>query len=240
VYAYDDSQYLCATMPMPVKSELPRATPEEPVLGLLISLESRVMSETLFEYESGAGQLRASRVAEPTPGLAVVDWDDDFATALERMLALLGDPNALRVLGPGRLRELLYIVIQGGAGPLISRTFGASHDLSRALAYLHANLGESLSVDDLAQKAGMSRPVFDRRFRAATTFSPLQFIKALRLNQAAMLIARGENIGQAAFDVGYTSASQFSREFRRQYGKTPRQWGKLAAGSVPDAQAAAV
>ena len=70
----------------------------------------------------------------------------------------------------------------------------------------------------------MSRAVFHRRFKEATSFSPLQFIKALRLNHTAMQIVGGVSVSQAADEVGYTSASQFSREFRRQFGKSPREW----------------
>ena len=152
---------------------------------------------------------------------------------------LLDDLIKLRLLGNGRLRELLLTIIEGDAGPLIRRTFGGSHDISRALTYLRDNIAEPLSVDDLAQKAGMSRTVFHRQFKAATTFSPLQFIKALRLSDAAMLITQGANVSQAADRVGYTSASQFSREFKRRFGRPPgqeRRWaletGELA-GATP-------
>jgi len=79
--------------------------------------------------------------------------------------------------------------------------------------------------------------VFHRRFKAATSFSPLQFIKTLRLSHAAMQLVGGKTVGQAADDVGYTSASQFSREFRRQFGQSPRQWARTAASTAPAAQA---
>ena len=71
----------------------------------------------------------------------------------------------------------------------------------------------------------MSKAVFHRRFREVTKLSPLQFIKSLRLNDAARLITQGNSVGAAARAVGYTSSSQFSREFRRQFGRSPREWG---------------
>lgn len=239
-HVYDNSSYLCATMPIPVEAEVRYATTDEPVLGLLVSLETRAMAEIVVEYEASVGPMNEPRAAEVVPGLVVADWDGSFASALERLLDLLDDPVSIRLLGHGRLRELLFAVIRGEAGSLIRRSFGSSHRLSQALSYLRENLDQPLSVDDLAKRAGMSRAVFDRQFRAATTFSPLQFIKALRLNEAAMQIARGVNISQAAVSVGYSSASQFSREFRRQYGTAPRQWGKTAAGAVADPQASAI
>ncbi len=111
---------------------------------------------------------------------------------------------------------------------MVRRTFGASRDLGRAFAYLHEHLREPISIDDLARAAGMSKPVFHRRFKAVTTLSPLQFMKAIRLNNAAALIAGGMNVAEAANHVGYGSASQFSREFSRQYGMSPRRWANDA------------
>ena len=235
-HVYRPGQYLCATMPMPVHAEAPSASPEEPLLGLLISLETRTLSETMVEFEKASGPMSRRASAEAVPGLCVVGWDDAFSAALLRMLEILDDPLSLQVLGPGRLRELFFTILRGEAGPSIRRALAPSDGLTHALGYLRENLDRSLSVDDLARQAGMSRAVFDRRFRATTTFSPLQFIKKLRLNDAAMQIAQGERIGQAASSVGYTSSSQFSREFRRLYGVAPRQWGKLAQMTTTDSQ----
>ena len=236
-HVYDARHYLCVTMPLPMQAEVPEATPDKPLLGMLLSLETRAMAETMVEYEAMVGPSHGPAAHELTPGLAVASMDAPFTTAAERLLRLLDDPVKLRVLGSGRLRELLFTIIEGEAGPLVRRTFGGSHGVTRALTYLRENIAEPLSVDDLAQKAGMSRTVFHRHFKAATTFSPLQFIKALRLSDAAMLLTQGANVSQAASRVGYSSASQFSREFRRQFGKSPRQWGKTAIGAASDVQA---
>ena len=80
----------------------------------------------------------------------------------------------------------------------------------------------------MAAHAGMSRAVFHRRFKEATTISPIQFVKSMRLNNAAMKIAEGKTVSEAAWDVGYQSSSQFSREFKRMYGQSPRQWSHVA------------
>ena len=88
------------------------------------------------------------------------------------------------------------------------------------------HIGEDFSIDSLARRAGMSRAVFDRQFKAATLLSPLQYIKALRLSEASILIARGKDIGDAATAVGYHNSSQFSREFRRKFGTSPREWAR--------------
>ena len=144
------------------------------------------------------------------------------------LLQLLDDPEARAVLASSRLRELYFALLRSEAGPAVRQAFGASHDLGRALNYLHENLAKPITVTELARIAGMSKAVFHRKFKAVTTLSPLQFLKAVRLNQAAALIAGGTNVGAAAERVGYGSASQFSREFNRQYGLPPRQWATSA------------
>jgi len=239
-HVYDPDHYLCVTMPLPMEAEVLGATPQEPVLGLMLSLETRATAATLLEYEAAAGPIRAANAPSLATGLAVAAVDTPFATALERLLTLLDDPVKLRLLGAGRLRELLLTVIEGDAGPLVRRTFGGSQDIARALTYLRDNLRAPVSVEELAARAGMSKTVFHRRFKAITTFSPLQFIKTLRLHDAAMLLMQGANVSQAADRVGYASASQFSREFRRQFGQAPRDWRKATLGMAPDVQATVV
>jgi len=220
-----------------VEAEVLKATPDEPVLGLMLDLDTRVMAETLVTYEAMARSHVSVSMNELSPGLVVAEEDERFIEAVVRLLQLLDDPVALRVLASGRLQELLFAIIEGAAGPLVRRTFGISHEITRVLNYIRENLSKPLSVDDLARRAGMSRAVFHRRFKASTSFSILQFIKTLRLSHAAMQIAGGMAVSQAASAVGYTSVSQFSREFRRQFGKSPRQWAKSAMAAPFDAQA---
>ena len=236
-HTYDEQHYLCATMSLPVEAEVPFATADEPVLGVLLDLDTRAMAETLVAYEAAARPRRTTSTEAMPPSLVVAEVDDGFVGAVGRLLELLDEPVALRVLADSRLRELLFTIIEGQAGPLLRQTFGGAHDITRVVAYLRQNLSEPLSVDDLARRAGMSRAVFHRRFKAATSFSPLQFIKALRLSHAAMQIVGGKTVGQAADDVGYASASQFSREFRRQFGQSPRQWARTGASTETDVRA---
>lgn len=229
---YGDGSLLCCTMPLPVEAEVPKASPEEPVLGLLLSLETQAMTETLVATEATARLEPEVDTSEPAPGLVVAALDEPFVDAVLRLLQLLDDPGARQVLAPSRLRELYFALLRSEAGGAIRRTFGASRDLGRAFAFLHEHIAEPVSTGKLARVAGMSKAVFHRRFKAVTTLSPLQFMKAIRLNSAAAMIAGGMNIAEAADQVGYGSPSQFSREFSRQYGMPPRQW---ATNAVPGA-----
>ena len=226
-YVYEAGRTLCVTMPIPVEAEVPAATPEAPVLGLMMSLESRVAAETIVACQAARTSADPAESAADTDGpsgLSVARWDRGFTDALRRMLDLLADPEAARVLGPGRVREVLWAAIQGEAGGLIRGHRGGGQEIARIVGYVRDHLDEPISVDDLARRAGMSRAVFDRRFKAATTYAPLKFIKAMRLNNAVLLLRQGASVGEAAYAVGYTSASQFSHEFRRRFDLPPRAW----------------
>lgn len=229
---YGVGSLLCCTMPLPVEAEVPHASPDEPVLGLLLSLDTPSLVETLVATEATGGLAAEPAGQTPPPGLVVAAWDDPLIAALSRLVQLLDDPCARQVLGPARLREVYFALLRSEAGRAVRGTFRASRDLGRALRHLYAHLAEPLTIDTLARVAGMSRAVFHRRFKALTTLSPLQFIKAVRLNQAAVLLASGANVAEAADQVGYNSASQFSREFRRLYGMPPRRWATVAGSSA--------
>ncbi len=235
LHVYDEDRYVCATLPTPVLADVPNASPESPLLGLLIRLDTNMMSRLVLEMQAAYGTLPTSD--GPRKGFGTAVRDGDFDIALANLFELLDDPPTAQVLGAGRLREVLFAILRGEAGDRLRSDFGGAPALATTLAHVHAHIGEDFSIDSLARRAGMSRAVFDRQFKAATLLSPLQYIKALRLSEASMLIARGESIGDAAAAVGYHNSSQFSREFRRKFGKSPRQWARTAAASSPDVQA---
>lgn len=122
------------------------------------------------------------------------------------------------------MKELIFAILRGPAGSSLHRALGARQDIARAIAFLNTHFQETFSIDDLAREAGMSRASFHRKFKEATALSPIQFVKSLRLNRAAMLLPRGGDVGEIAHEVGYSSVSQFTREFSRLYGSSPKRW----------------
>lgn len=225
-YVYDSSHYMCCAMSMPVEAGAPAASPENPLLGVYISLDTRAMTELAIEMEHAGAAIRKPKGGPLPQGLALARWDDAFSNALLRLrLLALGDSAVdSAVLGDGRLRELYYAILQGDAGDSARRAFGVGNEIARSIAYLASHLDETVTIEELSAQVGMSRAVFHRKFKQATTMSPIQFVKAMRLNQAAMKIAGGMTVNEAALGVGYVSASQFSREFKRMYGQSPKQW----------------
>ncbi|MEO0573986.1 MAG: AraC family transcriptional regulator [Pseudomonadota bacterium] len=225
LYVYDSSQYLCCTMSMPVQAGTPAASPDNPLLGVYISLDTRVMTELAIEMENATGAIRKPQSGPLPNGIALADWDDAFTEALFRLLQLGGSPTDTAVLGDGRVREVYYAILNGDAGESARRAFGVGNEIARVIEYLSSRLEGTVTIEDMASQVGMSRAVLHRKFKQATTMSPIQFVKSMRLNNAAMKIAGGMTVNEAAMEVGYASSSQFSREFKRMYGESPKQWG---------------
>ncbi|MDG3086318.1 AraC family transcriptional regulator [Vibrio hannami] len=223
-YVYDSSQYMCCSMSMPVEAGAPTATPEDPLLGVYVSLDTKVMTELAIEMESTVGAIHKPQSGPLPPGFALSEWDDTFTDALFRLLKLGDNLADTSVLGDGRLRELYYSVLKGKAGNSARRAFGVGNEIARAIDYLSSNLHKTVTIEDMASQVGMSRAVLHRKFKQATMMSPIQFVKSMRLNTAAMKLAGGMNVSTAALEVGYESSSQFSREFKRMYGQSPKQW----------------
>ena len=223
-YRYGSDRYLCCPIAMPVEAGTPEASADDPLLGVQVMLDARMMGDLVIEMERASGSIRRPDGGAPPQGLTLARWDEAFADALTRLVRLTANPADAAVLGEGRLRELLHAVLTGEAGPAARRAFGVGNEIARAIEHLASNLHEPVTIEDMAARVGMSRAVFHRRFKEATTLSPIQFAKAMRLNEAAMRIASGTRVSEAAVDVGYASPSQFSREFKRMYGRSPKKW----------------
>lgn len=226
-HVYGSNKYLLCPMTLPVEAGTPLASEDNPLIGVMIALDPRMMRELTMEIEAASGALRKSRDGAPS-ALALASWDGGFTQALLRLLDLLDNPVELEVLGQGRMRELCYAVLMGEAGAAARRVFGVGNEIARTIDYFSTHLNDQITIDDMAGHVGMSRAVFHRRFKEATTMAPIQFVKSMRLNHAAMKIAEGKTVSEAAWAVGYQSASQFSREFKRMYGQSPRQWSNAA------------
>jgi AraC-like DNA-binding protein len=225
-HVYDNTRYMCCAMSMPVEAGTPTASPDNPLLGVQISLDPRVMTELAIEIERAAGAIREPKGGPLPKGFALARWDNDFTEAMLRLVELTDSPVDSAVLGDGRLREVYYAVLRGDAGPAARRAFGVGNEIAKVIEHVSSHLDEPATIDDMAAQVGMSRAVFHRRFKQATTMSPIQFVKAMRLNNAAMKMAGGMTVNEAAAAVGYVSSSQFSREFKRLYGQSPKQWSQ--------------
>jgi len=148
--------------------------------------------------------------------------NEDLLDAWRRMIRLLDRPAEIPVLAPLLEREILFRLLQGSQGAklrLLARADGRLFQIRRAIAWIRAHYQESLQVGHLAELAQMSSAAFHRNFKAATAMSPIQYQKQIRLLEARnLLIGKPGSAARVAFAVGYESASQFSREYARQFG----------------------
>lgn len=174
------------------------------------------------------------RMNEAAPALSVEACSRELLEAWDRHLALLDSPGDIPGLAAARERELLYRLLQSPHGSLlrqIARRDGKLAQIRRAIERMREHLDESTPITTLALIAGMSVPSFNRHFKAATSTSPLQYLKILRLQAARRLLATNVNAADAAYAVGYESPSQFNREYTRLFGLPPKKDAARSCGT---------
>ncbi|MFU0909762.1 AraC family transcriptional regulator [Kluyvera intermedia] len=219
-FRYDANEYLLLTVPLPFECET-FATEEAPLAGLRLDVDIFQLQELLMDI--GEDTLFRPGIAES--GINSATLSDEILCAAERLLDVMERPLDARILGKQIIREMLYHVLTGPRGgalmALVSRQTHFSQ-ISRVLKRIEGQYTETLSVDQLAAEANMSLSAFHHNFKSVTSTSPLQYLKAYRLHKARMMMVHdGLKASAAAMQVGYESASQFSREFKRYFGMTP-------------------
>ncbi|MCF2133741.1 MULTISPECIES: AraC family transcriptional regulator [Mycetohabitans] len=219
VYVYDAQHYLVLSVPLPFSTET-EASESEPMLAVSLRLDLTELADLILMIDqSGCHQQEAPLGILSTP------LDGDLADATFRLLRALTSPLDAQVLGPTIVREIGYRVLvgqQGGALRAALAHQGRFGRVVKALRRIHADYAQPLDVSSLANEAGMSVPAFHANFRAVTLTSPIQYIKSTRLHQARLMMIRdGLTAASASARVGYESPSQFSREFKRFFGRSP-------------------
>lgn len=217
VYDYRAGQYLVATVDMPITGGWIDIGPERPALGIGIVLRPDKIAELLLQHPV--------TTTRTTPeGLAVSDTTPELTDAVTRLARLLDQPRDARALAPLIKQEILWRVMNGDHGAVLrqlgTRNSSLSH-IARAVSWIRENYAESFKVENVARIAGMSESAFYRNFQAVTAMSPIQFQKQIRLQEARLLLATTNDVTSVSHRVGYDSPSQFSREYRRQFGAPP-------------------
>lgn len=209
--------YTASPMELPVFSRVRGATEEKPFLALLIGLDPKLINEVAVQIDAPtASSTRAIFHGRATPQMI------ECAT---RLAKLLQRPQDAKALAPLAIRELLYHLLTGPEGAKL-REFARSgtnvHRISKAMHEIKSFLSEELDVVALARSSNMSRSAFFKHFRSVSRMSPIQYQKKLRLHEARRLMIEDSQTAEgAAYAVGYKSASQFSREYSRMFGKPP-------------------
>ena len=191
---------------------------EAPYLVVLLNIEADVL-RSLYE---DVGQLALQGEAQ---ALEVHRADAQLLDAVGRYLALADSEMDARVLAPMLLKEIHYRLLASPLGRMLRSLL--RHDshasaIARAIALLRRDFRKPMVILELARAVGMSVSSFHEHFKRITSSSPLQYQKGLRLLEARRLLAAGSATATtAAFDVGYESPAQFSREYARKFGRPP-------------------
>jgi AraC-like DNA-binding protein len=235
VYEYGAGQYLVASVDLPVTGHFVDAVPGRPTLGFGMTLEPASIADLLLQ--AGAGDLPRSTGTVP-PGIAVSDAPEELLDAVVRLLRLLDRPWDRKALGPLVKREILWRLVTGDQGEVVRQLGLADSSLThirRAVQWIRENYTRPFRVEEVAQLSGMSVSAFHRNFQAVTAMTPIQFQKHIRLQAARLLLANSpHDITGVGHRVGYDNPSQFSREYRRQFGAPPSiDAVRLRGGAVP-------
>lgn len=223
VFDYHPHRFLITSLDLPIVLRAVKASRETPYLSLVLKLDLRAIAELLTQIEVPP----PSRAQPVTRGIVLGETTTPLLQAFDRLVQLLDEPDAVSVLAPLIQKEIFYRVLMSDQGALLWQmaSFGShGHRVSRAIDWLKSNFAEPLRVDELAADVQMSASRFHHHFRQLTSMSPLQFQKWLRLNEARrLMLTENLDASNAAFRTGYESASQFSREYSREFGAPPRR-----------------
>jgi AraC-like DNA-binding protein len=221
-FDYGEMQAMIASVEVPGIGTVVEATPTRPLLVLTLELDVPLLRETMR-------QLAQSPAPRDDNGLGVYvhDIGTELTGCLLRLLGLLSTPHEIPVLSPLLLREIYYRLLTGANGDKL-RMLGLPESRMRrvadALHLLRSDFTRPVRIEELATTAGMSASSFHQHFKQLTSMTPLQYQKHLRLLEAKrLMVAEDANVTRAALHVGYESASQFSREYVRMFGLTPKR-----------------
>jgi AraC-like DNA-binding protein len=248
---YDATHHLVVSVTMLPQAQVIEASPERPYLCVRLHVDPREIGSLVAAVEDAArppasdvstpdtGLRTTTQEAPPAPagqGLALARTSPELLDATLRLLRLLKTPRDAPVLAPLVLREIHYRVLTGELGPQLRQlSLADSHAqrIARAIDLVKRRFAEPLRVEDIARAAAMSPSSFHQHFKQVTTMSPLQYQKQLRLHHArGLMLGQGLDVAEAGHRVGYESASQFSREYRRLFGAPPRAEVRQAMGAA--------
>ncbi|HXC16977.1 MAG TPA: AraC family transcriptional regulator [Holophagaceae bacterium] len=220
VYEYDASRMLVYSMDVPVTTQVTQASLDAPYLGVRLDLDpARIADLTTKVYPNGL-PARSDATA-----ICVDHVDEPVLNAVARLLELASQPNDSELIAPLVMDEILIRLLKSTLGrriAMIGQEDSKVHRVSKAVSWVRSNFDKPLDVERLATLVHMSPSSFHQHFKAVTKMSPLQYQKALRLQEARRLMILSRlDAGSAGLKVGYQSASQFTREYGRYFGNPP-------------------
>ncbi len=222
VNEYGAGSYVLSAIDLPVSGQVIEATPEQPYYGVRVDLDPKEIAALIIELNLPAPPRRGVRV-----GAYVDESDAGLQEAFLRLVLLLEQPKDIPALSRILKQEIMYRLIAARNGDVLYHTVLSHYQekgVNDAIQWIKANYAEPMAIEDLARRVRMSVSALHHRFKAATVMSPLQYQKQTRLLEARRMLMTGSmEAATVAYQVGYESPSQFSREYRRLFGASPLQ-----------------
>jgi AraC-like DNA-binding protein len=219
-YHYGAAQYLVVSVDLPLSGFVVEATPDQPYLGFKLSLEPHQLCDIIAQINSGKPEEKNA-----VRGLFVSNADALLLDCTFRLIRLLDTPQDIPILAPLIIREIYYRLLTGTQAEAVRQIATSGSNMQRiaeVIDLLKVDFAKPMRVEELARQANMSSSSFHYHFKAVTSMSPLQYQKQLRLLEARrLMLTENSDAAHAAYQVGYESASQFSREYSRMFGAPP-------------------
>ncbi|MGG1597413.1 AraC family transcriptional regulator [Paenibacillus naphthalenovorans] len=221
-FRYSPTDYLVASVHLPVITQVTEATPDVPYLGFKLEFTANQILEVLRDSE-----IRVRPRENAKRGMFVSRIELPLLDAVIRLARLLDNPKDIPILAPLFTKEILYRVLQGRQGVMLEQIAiegSSAHQIKDVIEHITNNFDKSFRIEELAEKVNMSVSSLHRHFKEVTAMSPIQYQKQLRLREARrLLLTESADATDVAFRVGYESPSQFSREYSRMFGFPPRE-----------------
>jgi AraC-like DNA-binding protein len=222
IFWYDPGHYLLYTVDLPLVFQVEKASKEEPYLGFRLNLDPALVAEVLME--SGVESKKSDATVK---AIDVQSIDVDLLDAVVRLFRLFDTPDEVKVLAPLITKEIIYRILMSGQGARLSHLMASSTDtrrISKAIGHMREHFDETIKVEEVARKFGMSVSGFHFHFKSVTAMSPLQFQKQIRLQEARRLMLGDDlDAASAGFRVGYEDPAYFSRDYKRLFGEPPQR-----------------
>lgn len=240
-FSYKDNQYLVASSYLPANMKIIKASDTSPYMSLRIKFKLEDIYEVLKNIDTNKINHKAIK-----SGLFYDDMDIELYESIHRLITLLNkDKKDIEFLSPLILKEILYKLAKTKGGYFLnefSKYGTVSNKIIKAISFIKENFNEKLNIKDLAKHVDMSESSLFQHFKIITQLTPIQFQKKLRLEEAKqLLLLKNIEINQVAYEVGYESPSQFSREFLKLFGTSPKKFvlqnqksnGRVILNSAP-------
>jgi AraC-like DNA-binding protein len=220
-YQYGAAQYLVVSVDLPISGFIVEATPDRPYLGFKLDLDPSQLCDLITAQSSEIASQRVTSVR----GFFVSTADVRLLDCALRLTRLLDTPQDIPILAPMIIREIYYHLLVGEQSEAVRQIATSGSNMQRiasVLRLIKADFAQPMRVETLAEQASMSPSSFHYHFKEVTSMSPLQYQKQLRLLEARrLMLTENSDASNAAYQVGYESPSQFSREYSRMFGAPP-------------------